>query len=186
MRIRFNISPSGETELALIALIEGYPDGLKSELVRRLLVVGYQLHSSDADILSGINFNAEPSNKGIMCILNISSLVPEYDPIMKVFNRAKHLNSLVKPLYLNKLIKSGYLFETGKTTSHIDRKSEFGSLEVVNSSKNESIPVLQGLNEYQLEAPLENAIKQSAERQKNRLSLRDNQDLKNSLKNLSS
>lgn len=114
MRIRFNISPISATEVALIALINNYPDGLRSELVRRLIATGYRLHSVDVDILSGINIHAENGAGGIMCKFNVSPFVPAHDPAVIAFQTAKSLNSLVKPLYLNKLIKAGYLFETGQ------------------------------------------------------------------------
>ena len=66
MRIRFNINPIGQAELAIISLINGYPNGLRSELVRRLIVIGYNFHAHEDDILNGINIHNSSSEGGTM------------------------------------------------------------------------------------------------------------------------
>jgi hypothetical protein len=179
MRIRFNINPTGDVELAIIALINGYPDGLRSELVRRLIVTGFNYHYLDEDILDGINIHHFDSVSGSICKFNISQNVPLHDPVFKAFNKAKSLNSLVKPLYLNKLLKSGYLFEIGQLKSSINRSEDcIAEKEPLNGVGKES-STEQNLIKRE-------AVVQSSVIAKPSLSLKDNPGLKNSLKNLAS
>lgn len=179
MRIRFNISPIGDTEIAIVSLINGYPDGQRSELVRRLIVIGYNLHANDADILSGINIHSGEVKGGTMCKFNISPLVPRHDPAVMAYQKAKSLNSLIKPLYLNKLIRTGYLFEMGmlqNTPLQIDNnlndpipESSVGGNQVDQSSTEDKLLISQ---------PLPKSV--------NRTSIKDNPGLRSSLKNLAS
>lgn len=178
MRIRFNINPTGEVELAIIALINGYPDGLRSELVRRLIVTGYNYHSGDEDILQGINIHHTDAVGGTTCKFNISPHVPLHDPALKAFNKAKSLNSLIKPLYLNKLVKAGYLFETGQLHSSIIKTDDKVMVKEQINAIDRQVVFEQPSS--QSESLVQSDIKTSANR-----SLKNNDALKNSLKNLS-
>ncbi|MFT6910451.1 MAG: hypothetical protein ACJAS1_007180 [Oleiphilaceae bacterium] len=177
MRIRFNISPTGDTEVAIVSLINGYPDGQRSELVRRLIVIGFNLHSNDDDILSGINIHSGEVTGGTMCKFNISPLVPQHDPAVMAYNKAKSLNSLIKPLYLNKLIKTGYLFEMGMlkdTPLQIDNN--------LNNPKPEITVVVN--QETHAVADERLIVSQPVPKNASRTSLKDNPGLRISLKNL--
>jgi hypothetical protein len=173
MRIRFNINPIGQAELALISLINGYPNGLRSELVRRLIVIGYNFHAHEDDILNGINIHNSSSEGGTMCKFNISALLPSNDPAVKAFNIAKSLNSLVKPLYLNKLLKTGYLFETGEIKNP--------TVKLVNAISKTNVSLQEAIKP----SVTPDAVDRTTE-VKNNLSLKDNPSLKLSLRNLSS
>jgi hypothetical protein len=181
MRIRFNISPASETEIAIISLISSYPDGLRSELVRKLIAIGYSLHSTDEDFLSGINIHSGVRTGGIMCKFNVSQLVPHNDPAVKAFNIAKGLNSLVKPLYLNKLIKAGYLFQIGGFENMLQKVPV--KLDEHESPKVNDINTAIKIPEKSREPSFLEV--NETQNTKASVSIRDNASLRNSLKNLS-
>lgn len=182
MRIRFNINPTGDVELAIISLINGYPDGLKSELVRRLIVTGFNYHSLDADILDGINIHHVDGVSGIMCKFNISENAPLHDPALKAFNKAKSLNSLVKPLYLNKLLKSGYLFEVGELTGSLSKSNT--SRAAITSSDKENVNEISSAPSVEQHSIKTEIVAKPSVIENPGLSLKNNPGLKNSLKNL--
>jgi hypothetical protein len=184
MRIRFNISPISDVEKAMISLINGYPDGLRSELVRRLVATGYHLHSNEDDLLNGINIHTAEDRAGITCKFNVSASTPENDPALKAFKTAKGLNNLFKPLYLNKLIRSGYLFEMGM----FERTSVKASLTAVPITQIGSDEVIKEVNNSDVSEsakPVSNEISATRDSASKPISLLTNPGLKASLKNLS-
>lgn len=184
MRIRFNIYPFGDVELALMALLKGYPDGFLSELVRRLIVSGFCYHSTDEDILQDINLHQSTNMEGIECKFNVSPNVPKHDPVVLAYNKAKSLNALVKPLYLNKLLKTGYLIESGRIAELVIAKKEAVTNPTVSEPKS-TVP--KEITESSVpKVEITPSMKANTVSTAPNLSLKDNPDLRNSLKGLAS